>query len=307
MLTDLCYIVNAPMFLGQFVVFAAYGIAVHIKGTEGLSVSKTITTLSLVNLLLIPLRNLLYAIAETFSSLSCLQRIQEFLARDPQAENRQLDLQSTGVIVAAKTFALPEPKANSTDIELIHTAPSSNNRIKALPRTPTPAPTISMINNTSTPDTLSLTHAKHLSEVERSISETPSRKTSLTIVVGPVGCGKSTLLKAILGETAYQHKTFALDTTEIAYCAQDPWIFNASVHANIVGFSHDPLDAQWYSTVVQACALDIDFAQLKQGDKTLLGSKGIKLSGGQKQRIVSYRCSVLSCARQNCSNADGLW
>jgi hypothetical protein len=35
------------MFFGQFAVFAAYGLAAHVRGTGQLSVSETVTTLSI--------------------------------------------------------------------------------------------------------------------------------------------------------------------------------------------------------------------------------------------------------------------
>jgi ABC-type bacteriocin/lantibiotic exporter with double-glycine peptidase domain len=121
--------------------------------------------------------------------------------------------------------------------------------------------------------------------------ETPSRG-SLTLITGPVGCGKSTLLKAILGETVSRQGgmrgTVILGTPEVAYCSQDPWLLNASIYDNIIGTTDDLVDTKWYTTAVTACALDIDFARLPHGDKTMVGSKGVKLSGGQRQRIVSH-------------------
>ena len=47
---------------------------------------------------------------------------------------------------------------------------------------------------------------------------------------------------------------------------------------------------------MKACALNDDFAQLVDGDKTQIGENGINLSGGQKQRV--------SMARAVYQNAD---
>ena len=49
--------------------------------------------------------------------------------------------------------------------------------------------------------------------------------------------------------------------------------------------------------MVSACALTEDFAQLVDGDSTLIGENGINLSGGQKQRVsiarATYRLIIL--------------
>lgn len=50
-----------------------------VQGSDGLKVSQAITSLSLVNLLVTPLSNLLLAIPDTFASIGCLNRIQNFL------------------------------------------------------------------------------------------------------------------------------------------------------------------------------------------------------------------------------------
>ncbi|KAL1450163.1 hypothetical protein WDU94_002613, partial [Cyamophila willieti] len=41
--------------------------------------------------------------------------------------------------------------------------------------------------------------------------------------------------------------------------------------------------------VVKVCALKADFAQLPQGDRSLVGDKGVSLSGGQRARISLAR------------------
>jgi ATP-binding cassette subfamily C (CFTR/MRP) protein 4 len=69
----------------------------------------------------------------------------------------------------------------------------------------------------------------------------------------------------------------------LAYVSQNPTLFPGTVQANILfGL---PLDAAWYGDVIGACALDKDMSIFPQGDKTLVGDKGLTLSGGQKARI----------------------
>ncbi|KAI9215804.1 P-loop containing nucleoside triphosphate hydrolase protein, partial [Blastocladiella britannica] len=48
-------------------------------------------------------------------------------------------------------------------------------------------------------------------------------------------------------------------------------------------------EPKWYAKVVDACALTADIAILQDGDRTLIGDKGVNLSGGQKARLALAR------------------
>lgn len=146
----------------------------------------------------------------------------------------------------------------------------------------------------------------------------------LTTIVGSVGCGKSSLLAALLGEMRLTSGTVtfypsskagqksqsgataagdnAADAVAIAvspqqpaggglppvaYCAQQPWILNASVRENVLFGS--PTDEARYAAVLAACALGPDLAIMPAGDATVVGDAGISLSGGQKARIALAR------------------
>ena len=75
---------------------------------------------------------------------------------------------------------------------------------------------------------------------------------------------------------------------QIAYCAQNPWILNGTIRENICGFAGEvDIDEQWYQSVVHACALDKDLEVLPDGDRSLVGIRGVTLSGGQRSRVVS--------------------
>lgn len=76
-------------------------------------------------------------------------------------------------------------------------------------------------------------------------------------IIGPVGSGKSTLLKGILGETPSSQGFVYSDSRSIAYNDQTPWIQNATIQQNILGISS--FEEPWYSQVIRACALELDF------------------------------------------------
>ncbi|KAI5962643.1 uncharacterized protein KGF55_003719 [Candida pseudojiufengensis] len=113
-------------------------------------------------------------------------------------------------------------------------------------------------------------------------------KGDLACVVGKVGSGKTSLLYAILGSMV----TFGSDPLikvngSVAYCAQSPWIMNASVKENVL-FGHR-YDQEYYELVIRACQLEQDLRILPDGDETQVGEKGVSLSGGQKARLSLAR------------------
>jgi ATP-binding cassette subfamily C (CFTR/MRP) protein 1 len=111
-------------------------------------------------------------------------------------------------------------------------------------------------------------------------------KGELSCVVGRVGSGKSSLLQSILGDLWKVKGSVEVRGT-VAYASQQTWILNATVKENIVfGYRYD---SEFYEKTVNACALIDDFAQLPDGDETVVGERGISLSGGQKARVSLAR------------------
>ncbi|GAP89237.1 putative ABC transporter transmembrane region [Rosellinia necatrix] len=113
-----------------------------------------------------------------------------------------------------------------------------------------------------------------------------AHKGDLTCIVGRVGQGKSSLLQSILGDLWKSEGEVCVNGS-VAYVAQQPWIMNATVKENII-FGHR-YDLNFYEKTVRACALLDDFAQLPDGDETIVGERGISLSGGQKARVALAR------------------
>lgn len=104
----------------------------------------------------------------------------------------------------------------------------------------------------------------------------------LCAIVGPVGSGKSSILQLILGELNYDKGTVSVNG-EIAYASQEPWLFVSSVRQNIIYIEN--YNKKRYANIVDVCALKKDFQLFPNGDKTLVGERGVSLSGGQRARI----------------------
>lgn len=113
----------------------------------------------------------------------------------------------------------------------------------------------------------------------------------LVCLLGAVGSGKSSLFSALLGELAPRAGDSALSGT-VAYCAQTPFIVNASVRANVLFGS--AFDSARYQAALDACALGPDLRLLPAGDETEIGEHGVNLSGGQRQRVALARAAYRS-------------
>ena len=112
------------------------------------------------------------------------------------------------------------------------------------------------------------------------------RRGSLVGVSGPVGSGKSSLLQALIHEMPRMGGRVVV-RGKVAYCAQEPWIQNATLCNNVL-FGR-PFDSARYEQVLHACALTADIEQLPGGDGCEIGERGINLSGGQKARVALAR------------------
>jgi ABC-type bacteriocin/lantibiotic exporter with double-glycine peptidase domain len=107
---------------------------------------------------------------------------------------------------------------------------------------------------------------------------------SIVVCSGPVGSGKTTLARAIMGEHPIAGGTISVSSKRIGCCEQAPWLSSGTLKEAICGYS--PEDQRWYNQVVRLCCLDDDLLALPNGDRTMIGSRGLNLSGGQRQRVV---------------------
>ncbi|PVH77472.1 P-loop containing nucleoside triphosphate hydrolase protein [Cadophora sp. DSE1049] len=110
----------------------------------------------------------------------------------------------------------------------------------------------------------------------------------LVTITGPTGSGKSTILHVMMGIVQPQQGDVNVRGT-IAYVPQNAWLLSGTIRDNII--LHHGFDFHWYIKVIEACALDVDFKLLPNGDSTFIGNIGASLSGGQKARITLARAA----------------
>lgn len=239
-----------------------------IKDSHNLSVEDAFTILSIVALVSGPLVNIIAAYPTFVAGLACFKRIQTFLETE-EIENYRHRLASESERSSHQNSA--------RDADGLELEEKMNNRASRGSQDVRP-----LIELRDASFSMKDGSEPVLEDVNLKI-----RRSTLTIVTGPVGAGKSALFKCILGEAHLAKGSVNIDQGPIAYCDQVPWLRLGSIRQNILG--PNQLEERWYHEVLYACELDKDIAQFDDGDQTLIGSAGIALSGGQKQRVALAR------------------
>ncbi|TQW01466.1 abc transporter [Cordyceps javanica] len=108
----------------------------------------------------------------------------------------------------------------------------------------------------------------------------------LNVVTGDSGSGKSSLLLALLGETVKKSGSVTRQQ-DTAYAPQTVWLQAGTIQDNIL--FHNTYNETRYRNVVDACRLDVDFAEMQHGDQTVIGDGGFAFSGGQRARVALAR------------------
>ena len=134
--------------------------------------------------------------------------------------------------------------------------------------------------------------------VQRVALELPAGAT--VALVGPSGAGKTTIAHLLLrfwdpgaggillaGHDLRDYKLDAL-RRQVALVAQDTYLFNDSLRANILIARPEASEAELEAAVRRA-ALEPFVASLPQGLDTPVGERGMALSGGQRQRVAIAR------------------
>nr|RBQ89434.1 hypothetical protein FVER53263_06049 [Fusarium verticillioides] len=228
-----------------------------------LDTSKVFTSLAFLMLLTNPLSQIFTSIPELVSGIACIGRIQAFLECETRHDFRQV------LSDRKKNLSFTKIEAGMGSSEIKTTSDSTMISIKS--------------GNFGWKEDVFV-----LQDINARI-----KKSSLTMVVGPVGSGKSTFCRTLLGEIPLSQGSVVLSMRypRIGFCDQTAFLWNGSIRDNILGFSL--YSEKRYNSVVQATALSVDFAKLAQGDQTNVGSNGITLSGGQKQRVSLARALYL--------------
>ncbi|RVE50914.1 hypothetical protein evm_004481 [Chilo suppressalis] len=242
-----------------------------------LTAAKIYVALSYYDMLRLNLIDFLpLAISSTLEAKVSLNRMQEFLLLKEVENNNGIDLVT---IDEDQTDPKGASKTTSNGNNVI------DSQVKSSMEEPKPPVLISMQNYTAhwtNTDDESLEKVTALNNIDLKI-----KPEILTVVIGTVGAGKSTLLQAMLGELSPTSGKLEVHG-KLAYAAQDPWLFEASVRQNIL--FGQKMDYRRYNKVIECCQLKTDLDILPHGDKTIVGERGVSLSGGQRARISLARC-----------------
>lgn len=229
----------------------SFGIAIMMSKTgERLTISDAFTSMNLLFLIVNPIAMISHMYPFIVGALPCFVRIQEFLKLCSAYEERVALLGASGELAPSEEALLPGFE------EPIFAIDKANVTSKTADEPLIKDATVKILPRT------------------------------FNVVAGKVGTGKSVLLQALLGQLPISGDA-KVRTSNVAYCAQTPWITSGTAKDNIVAKSEP--DEPWYKTVVTACGLDRDFQDFAKGDATTVGTKGVSLSGGQKQRISLAR------------------
>ncbi|KAG9238182.1 ABC multidrug transporter [Amylocarpus encephaloides] len=275
-----------PQTLSPVFTFTAYTLLSKNNDSPTLDVSRLFTSLSILLLLANQFTQLFQSIPSLVSAFACLGRVRLFMTSENRIDKRRgyshlPPISKSSVSLASMVSDLLEHPPLPSVHEKSNSLSTMNSTVNSVEPPPYPTSCDTIVfrkasfswNDLSTPA---------LADLNLKI-----KSNQLTMIVGPVASGKSTMLKAILGELKATDGTVAVSSKEIAYCDQTPWLRNATIQENIVGFA--PYDQTWYYAVVRDCSLEPDLLQLPNGDQTLVGSSGITLSGGQKERVAIAR------------------
>lgn len=119
-------------------------------------------------------------------------------------------------------------------------------------------------------------------------------------IVGSSGAGKSTLSRLLYRFYDINSGSIEIDGQDIrkvtlqslrraiAIVPQDTVLFNASIRENIA-YGNPQASEEQIDRAINMAHLENFISSLPQGDKTLVGERGLKVSGGEKQRIAIAR------------------
>jgi ATP-binding cassette subfamily C protein len=121
-----------------------------------------------------------------------------------------------------------------------------------------------------------------------------------TAIVGPSGAGKSTIADllmglvtptrgcVLIGDAPLDPELLRSWRGQIGYVAQDTFLFNDTVAANLLWARPDAgYEEVWRA--LKLAAAEGFVSDLPEGLETVLGDRGVRLSGGERQRLALAR------------------
>jgi ATP-binding cassette subfamily B protein len=123
---------------------------------------------------------------------------------------------------------------------------------------------------------------------------------SKVAIVGSSGAGKSTIARLLYRFYDINRGSIEIDGQNIqqvsqeslrraiAIVPQDTVLFNTSIRENIA-YGNPLANDEGINRAIKMAHLEAFIASLPEGDKTLVGERGLKVSGGEKQRIAIAR------------------
>lgn len=123
----------------------------------------------------------------------------------------------------------------------------------------------------------------------------PAGKTAA--IVGPSGAGKSTVADLLMGLIVPDRGRVLVDgvplstervrpwRNQIGYVAQDSFLFNDTVRANLL-WACPHADDEKIRQALRLAAAEEFVRKLPEGIDTVLGDRGVRLSGGERQRLA---------------------
>ncbi|KAH8075364.1 ATPase [Aureococcus anophagefferens] len=270
---------GAPIFQ-PVLIFAYY---TQKMGRE-LDSSTAFATLSLFSLLRLPLAFLPFCLIQFLTYQVSAKRMAAFLTQ-PELDERKGGANGAALAIEDGTFAwsTKPPVRDEKDDDDEDAGLKDGKKTK--PKKKKKPKKAAIVDPENPPEPLPLA----LERIDLAVA--PGQ---LVGVVGPVGSGKSSLLAAIAGEMETIAGASKLAPGAVAFCAQVPWVLNATVRDNVL-FGAD-FDGDRFAACVRRCALADDLAQLPGGALCEIGERGINVSGGQKARISLARAAYSDCA-----------
>ena len=272
-----------------FVTCITFALFAALRGAAALTAAKAFTSLALFNLLRFPLNAIPSTISRVIDLSVVVRRLGRFLDA-PELGPEERAVHATPAAAAAAGGAGERSYCRTAAVAADGDGVAIRLRDAAFAWPKAKAEKDATKQTTDAQDAAD-DAARLADEAEAPLTIGPLnlsvRAGELLGVAGPVGCGKSSFLSALVNEIPRVGGSVAIAGERLAFCAQSPWIQNATVRDNVL-FSR-AFDQRRYDAALDACALRDDLAALPAGDATEIGERGNNLSGGQKARVALAR------------------